>query len=325
MRGEKLVWSVVLLAGLALVAVRAVITPMGRVYVRPEAQGFVQDAAGKWQKLEPVYTADRQVTGWKDSQGAAARPEVAWTQYARVPRSELRESGRLPPDVQFSWSWTSNVWIAAALTLCAVSFLWGDNVFFRAMQALIVGVSAGYIFVTYFWGTLVPNLFASLAPKLMAGVTPGLAERDPEWSKLVPLVLGVMLLCRLLSRGKWIARWPLAFFIGLLAGANLVNIFRADFVEQIRSTIVPLLVVAEGRVDWAQSLRNTGTVFSVLASLTYFFFSVEHQGPVGAVARVGIAVLMITFGASFGLTVMTRITIFSGRLQFLFEDWLGLI
>ncbi len=63
----------------------------------------------------------------------------------------------------------------------------------------------------------------------------------------------------------------------------------------------------------------------VLSSLTYFFFSVEHRGPVGVAARVGVCVLMITFGASFGLTVMTRITIFSQRLQFLFDDWLWLI
>ena len=324
MSREKLVWSLVLLAGLVLLVGWSAGTGSGQLYVQPEGQGFTRDPAaeGKWQKLEPVYGPDRQVTGWRRPDGSAVPPEISWTRYVRVPKPQPEEAA---PGVRFSLAGTLRIWIAAALTLCALSFLWGDNVFFRVMQALIVGVSAGYVFVVYVWGTLVPNLFASLAPELMQPVTPGLVDKEADWTKLVPLVLGIMLLCRLLPRGKWIARWPLAFFIGLLAGVNLVNIFRADFVEQVRSTIVPLVVLTEGRVDWMQSLRNTGIVISVLASLTYFFFSVEHHGPVGVAARVGIGVLMITFGASFGLTVMTRITIFSGRLQFLFQEWLGLI
>ena len=66
-------------------------------------------------------------------------------------------------------------------------------------------------------------------------------------------------------------------------------------------------------------------VVSVLSSLTYFYFSVEHKGWVGRISRVGIWVLMISFGASFALTVMGRITLLTMRLQFLFDDWLGLV
>jgi hypothetical protein len=34
---------------------------------------------------------------------------------------------------------------------------------------------------------------------------------------------------------------------------------------------------------------------------------------------------MITFGAAFGYTVMGRIALLAGRLEFLFDDWLWLI
>ena len=34
---------------------------------------------------------------------------------------------------------------------------------------------------------------------------------------------------------------------------------------------------------------------------------------------------MITFGASFGMTVMGRISLLAARLQFLFDDWLWMI
>jgi hypothetical protein len=62
----------------------------------------------------------------------------------------------------------------------------------------------------------------------------------------------------------------------------------------------------------------------VFTGLIYFFFSKEHRGAFGLGSRVGIWVLMITFGASFGYTVMGRISLLVGRLTFLFEDWLGL-
>jgi hypothetical protein len=34
---------------------------------------------------------------------------------------------------------------------------------------------------------------------------------------------------------------------------------------------------------------------------------------------------MITFGASFGYTVMGRISLLVGRITFLLDDWLGII
>jgi hypothetical protein len=35
--------------------------------------------------------------------------------------------------------------------------------------------------------------------------------------------------------------------------------------------------------------------------------------------------LMISFGASFGYTVMARISLLIGRLEFLLKDWLHII
>ncbi|MCJ8345590.1 hypothetical protein MJH12_08615, partial [bacterium] len=54
----------------------------------------------------------------------------------------------------------------------------------------------------------------------------------------------------------------------------------------------------------------------VLCILVYFFFSTEHKGAVGVGAKVGIYFLMITFGASFGYTIMARISLLIGRMDF---------
>ena len=146
----------------------------------------------------------------------------------------------------------------------------------------------------------------------------------------IPMILGVMLLWRLAPKGGWIARWPLAFTIGTTAGLRLVAYLEADFIKQIEATLLPLYQPvydpATGALDtyhtFVQSMNNTLIVLGVMCGLLYFFFSLEHRGLVGKASRVGIWVLMITFGAGFGYTVMGRIALLVGRFQFLVEDWL---
>jgi len=66
-------------------------------------------------------------------------------------------------------------------------------------------------------------------------------------------------------------------------------------------------------------------LISIYSFLIYFFFSVEHKGPVGVISRIGIWFLMVSFGASFGYTVMGRMSLLIGRVMFLMRDWLGII
>jgi hypothetical protein len=229
----------------------------------------------------------------------------------------------------YSPSRTIGIWVSALLTLAIFSFLYRDNVFYKLAEAIFVGVSAAYYMVIGFWTVIVPNLLGNVIPHAIHNWSmPGLAPvRNHDWYLyLIPLVLGVMLLWRLAPRGQWIARWPLAFIIGTTAGLRLVGFLQADFLSQINASVVPVIVIDEttGFDFWA-SVRSLLLILSVLATLVYFFFSIEHKGAVGAVSRGGVWVLMITFGASFGFTVMGRIALLVSRFQFLFDDWLWLI
>ena len=234
-----------------------------------------------------------------------------------------------------SLSRTLGVWVAALFTLATLSFLYRDNLFYKLAESVVVGVSAAYRMVVAFWTTLVPNLFGKLAPNWVNDwAMPDLSPvREPGWFwYLVPLVLGAMLLWRLAPRGNWIARWPLAFIIGTTAGIRLVGFIQADFINQVSATIRPLAVndasnqpVGTFRLDVGDTISNVMLVIGVIACLVYFFFSVEHKGVVGKVAKLGTWYLMITFGAAFGYTVMGRIALLALRLEFLFDDWLWLI
>ncbi len=280
-------------AGLAFLTWRATSYNAGRVYV----------------KETPVPILEGPNAG-----------QIADYTTTRIPETIVEaENGRL------SWSRTLGVWIAAALTLCILSFLFGDNVFYKLAEAIFVGVSAAYAMVVAFWTAMMGLLVSRLTPELARDSFNPSLSGDRDWWMLVPLVMGIMLLWRLAPVGGWIARWPLAFFIAVFAGFRLVAHFHADFVVQIRSAIVPLIVyAADGSFNWKQSLTNTTMVFGTLSCLTYFFFSVEHTGMVGRISRVGIYCLMIAFGTGFALTAMSRYSLLIGRLEFLLREWLRL-
>lgn len=78
--------------------------------------------------------------------------------------------------------------------------------------------------------------------------------------------------------------------------------------------------------DWLRVINAFLIGLGVLSGLVYFFFSKEHTGLVfGGLARIGVWFLMIAFGGSFGFTVMGRISLLIGRIQFLIGDWLHLM
>jgi hypothetical protein len=243
-------------------------------------------------------------------------------------RTPVAPKHRGEEDVKFNWPMTIGLWVSAFGMISILSFLFQDNILYKLTEAILIGVSAAYAMVLGFWDGIVGILFVKLTPSMVREtVLPATPlEAEPELMFLVPLILSGMLLMRLSPTGNWIARWPLAFFIGLTAGFRLVGFLEADFVQQIQATILPLVVLeADDTINFGATLKNTLTVVTVFCCLVYFFFSIEHQGVVGGIARLGIGFLMITFGAGFGYTVMGRIALIAERMSVLFDDWLWLI
>jgi hypothetical protein len=216
------------------------------------------------------------------------------------------------------------VWIGALLTLMIFSFLYKDNPIYKFAEHLFVGVSAAYWMVVGVWGTMVPNMVAKIHPPLVRSILPAVAEAEPEYHYLIPCVLGLILLTRLINKIAWLSRWALAFIIGYTAGVRFSRYLQSDFIGQVKSSLIPIVAVGEGGFSIGMTLSHIVLIVGVVCGLIYFFFSKEHKGAFGAASRVGIWILMVTFGASFGYTVMARISLLIGRMSFLGE-WLGLI
>lgn len=213
------------------------------------------------------------------------------------------------------------LWVAAILTLMIFSFLYRDNPFYKFAEHLFVGVSAAYWMVEAFWGTMIPNLFGKLAPKSITFVLPAYSDRSPDFWYIIPLLFGLFLLMRLIPPVSHYARLAMALAIGFAAGTNLTRYLQSDFVNQIGHTMRPLANTAGG-FSFGEMVSSVVIVGGVLSGLVYFFFSKEHTGVMGRVSRVGIYVLMVSFGAAFGYTVMARISLLTGRMEFL-GRWLS--
>ncbi len=204
------------------------------------------------------------------------------------------------------------IWIAALLTLGIFSFLYKDNPVYKFCEHLFVGVSAGYWVVLTMTSSVWPNMIQPLFQDFM---------HERHYLLIIPMVLSIMLFSRFFPRGDWLSRWPIAFILGVYPALRITGFGQGDLVEQVHGTILPLWV----RGDLWTTFGNWLLVVGLLTTLIFFFFSKEHKGALGGSARVGIYFLMISFGASYGYTVMARISLLIGRVMFLLDDWLGLL
>ena len=216
-----------------------------------------------------------------------------------------------------SWS-LIGIWVAAFLTLSIYSVLYRDNPFYRFAEHLFVGVSVGYAIVLSIYQGLIPFAWKPFA----AAIT---GESMSGFIKLIPICIGLLFFARLSPRHTWLIRYPIAILIGFGSGIAIPNVLRANIFEQTRGTIAPFAEIAAGTLSGWGIFEAVLMVVGVICTLTYFFFSVEHRGPVKWLSKVGIAFLMIGFGSAFGNTVMGRVALLIQRVDFLLGTWLNII
>ncbi len=219
------------------------------------------------------------------------------------------------------------IWIEALVTLAIFSYLYRDNPIYKLAEYLFVGVAAGYYVAIQFRNVLQPNLINPLleGPQGFGYVL-----------YIIPLILALMMLTRLVPQMAWLSRWPIGMMVGSFAGLAIIGNAQGDFISQVQANLLPIIdstaVTAFSNatgltnkfIAFLWLFGNAMLIFGLLSTLVFFFFSTEHRGAVGATAKVGIYFLMLSFGASFGFTVMARISLLLERLTFLYGDWLGL-
>jgi len=202
-------------------------------------------------------------------------------------------------------------WLAALVTLMLFSILYKENPLYRIAEHLYVGASAAHGIVTT-WNNTIKPAMTSMPTK-------------GTWWEIIPMVVGLLIYFNMYRPYAWVARIPMGFWIGYNAALVLSARQVIPFLSQMTTAIKPLVAMTNGSFNLTQSINNILFVSIVLGVLIYFFFTVEHKGIFKYAANYGRLAIMIGFGASFGNTVMARISLLIGRLTFLFGNWLGLL
>jgi hypothetical protein len=202
---------------------------------------------------------------------------------------------------------TFGIWVAALLTFVMFSFLYRDNPVFKLGEHIFLGVALGYSLTNYYYDNIYPT---GIAPLL--GNNPEIPRNS--WVVL-PLLLGVFVLLRMVPQLAWLSRYSFAIYIGGWAGLTVPAEMSSRLLPQVTAAMRPLTADSAG---FSQFIMLLG----VLCTVIYFFFSLEHKGVVGQISRIGVVFIMIAMGASFGNTVMARVSLLIGRFQFLLYKWI---
>ena len=196
--------------------------------------------------------------------------------------------------------------VAGILTIAILSFLYGDNPVYKMAETLLVGVSMGYVLVITWTNTLMAVLFKPLFV-------------ESEFWLVIPFIFGLFMFGRFHKSTSFLSRYSMAVLIGSGAGVAIPAMLGARTLRQMTATVEmvqgdSLMMIFSGLV----------VVVGLFSTLSYFYFSREHTGIMGRSAKVGTYFLMIFFGTTFGYTVMSRVSTFIGRMDFLLSDFLHL-
>lgn len=204
------------------------------------------------------------------------------------------------------------IWLGALGTLALYSILYKENPLYRLGEHVFLGLATGYGLYIIWKQVLFPMWWTPL--------------REGQWLWVLALVAGLMYYTIYTRRLAWMSRVVMMTMMGLTAGLEFRKFF-GQWMPQIGSSFKPLVVI---KPDPAQtvfaSFTNILFMVCLVAVLTYFFFSFEQRNKaVRGTATAGRWLMMVAFGAMFGSTVMARMSLFIGRLTFLFQDWIHLI
>ena len=167
-----------------------------------------------------------------------------------------------------------------------------------------------------------------LGPRL---IQPLIEDPSGNWHLIVPLVLGILLLSKASPSFSWLGSASVGYLFGVGVALGIGGALAGSILPQIGDTIISLWPDDAG--GWGNWVNQIVIAVGTLATLAYFYFTwgvgedngVERRGVARWVASIGRYVIMVTFGAIFANTIMARVSLLVGRINFLLGDWLNLL
>jgi hypothetical protein len=194
--------------------------------------------------------------------------------------------------------------MAAAFTLMVYSFLYKENKAYRFAEHVFIGLAVAHSTVIsskYVWDT---------------AFTPLITKGDTFW--ILSILVGLLYVFFFSKKYFWIYRIPVSTVVGTGIGLGMAGLLRSQFIDQIIGTIG----LPDPKATWISGSYYINVVLiaiGTIGTLFFFIFTMEQKGPLLYASQVGRWTMMIAFGAAFGFTVMARMSLLIGRLQFLLD------
>jgi hypothetical protein len=203
------------------------------------------------------------------------------------------------------------IFFAVACTLGIYSILYRENKIYRFFEHIFIGLAAGWAIKTAWIDVLKPLWWDR-----MVG--------EGRWWWFYAFPVGLLLYFIYSKKHNWMARISIGIILGINAGQQFQQ-FSGLYYKQINTTFKPLVpkpeIGAFKAVTISGAINNWIFLIILTCVMTYFFFSFEHGSKViRKTANAGRWFLMVAFGAIFGSTIMARLALFIGRVDFLVLD-----
>lgn len=197
------------------------------------------------------------------------------------------------------------IWSALFLMLMIYSYpLYKENPLFRFAEHLFIGLS------------LAISVIVAIQTTIRMAVTPLLSGNVVY---VIPILLGFMMYFIFSADYRWVSRYPIAILVGSAIGLGMRGVIIPNILTQIVNTIT-----FPKSTDFMSMFNFVYIALGTLFAVMYFLLTYEHKGTLHYPTRLGRWLIMIGLGAYYGNTVLFRMSMLSGRAQYLLQV-LGII
>jgi hypothetical protein len=215
--------------------------------------------------------------------------------------------------------------LAALLTVMVLTYLIGDNLFFRIATYTFIGVAAGYAGSIAWHNVIKPILFEPL----LSGGLSEVFQPTSIVTLIVPWLLVLLLLLKVSPNSTRYGGLPIALLVGVGAAVIVGGGITGTLIPQSLAAMDTLDPIAESPLTGEFGLERMVNVVIMLlgtiSTLTYFRFT-ARQAPSGEtgrsqlssmIATAGQVFIAVTFGVMYAGALSATIIILAERIQFL--------
>lgn len=195
---------------------------------------------------------------------------------------------------------------ALLLTLMVFSGFFKLNPLYRFAESLFIGVSAGYFAVIWYFSIIKPAFQSALHGDLLI---------------LIPLLAGLLLFIPSTSEASYskLRFLPAAFIVIVTTAINIPIYFSAFIQEMIRTSIIPLVSFDEsGSIQTDMTINAVLSIVSVTSAM--MFLVARHKNSnrfVNTTGEIGRFFVLVAIGSAFAYTLLSRLILFMGKIEFI--------